>query len=270
MDKSFWVRVKEGDKGAFMGCVSMSLGFVAVFLSVFLISETFYTIKEYNNIGKYPTSIPVVGKGEVLAIPDIASFTYSVNTTAVKASDASNKASEINKTVLDYLKSKGVEEKDVKTISYSLYPDIEYITEPCAYGYGCPQKQNKKGFILNETIQVKVRNADVVEEILGGISETEVENVSNVTYTIDDEDSLKRQARDLAIQDAKAQAKVIADSLGVKIGDIVSYYEESPYQPYPYGGEGYSYDFAVKAVPAEVPKGEQEITATVNISFEIK
>ena len=56
---------------------------VFVLLAVFLGAETLNAIKEYSHIGTVPTStnaISVSGTGEVFAVPDIATFSFSVVT----------------------------------------------------------------------------------------------------------------------------------------------------------------------------------------------
>jgi uncharacterized protein YggE len=92
-------------------------------------------------------------------------------------------------------------------------------------------------------------------------------------FEIDDPEALKEQARREAIADAKEKAKRLAADLEVSLGKIVSFNENSN-NPQPY----YRNDFAMMAKSAvmedsfvpELPAGENDINATVTITYKIK
>lgn len=236
------------------------------FVGVKIASE----LKSMSYIGKsttMPNNINVFGKGEVVATPDIAMFSFTVSEEAAKVSDAQTKSAEKMASILAYIKKSGVEDKDVKTLSYDIYPRYDY-TNGTSY---IPGKQVLSGYVVSQTIQIKVRKLGDAGTLLSGIGEYGATNVSGLTFTMDNQDELVREARDKAIADARVQAEKLANALGVEIVGITSFYEQSPYQPMYYaakdmamGGE------AAVSNQVSLPTGESKITSNVTITYEIK
>src|SRR6187551_809643 len=86
--------------------------------------------------------------------------------------------------------------------------------------------------LSKQTIMVKVRDTNTTGAILDGLAKAGVTNVSGPNFTIDDEETIKAQARAKAIDDAKAKAEVLADQLGVRLGRIISFNESGNYPSY--------------------------------------
>ncbi len=83
---------------------------------------------------------------------------------------------------------------------------------------------------------------------------------------------LKDQARAKAIVNAREKAEVLAKQLGVNLGNVVSFSENSGGYPMMYAAK--AMDMAVGAsMPErapELPKGENKITSNVTITYEIR
>lgn len=251
--------------------VRKSVIVLLVILIAFAAVKTIAELKSFSFIGKATTMqnvINVTGKGEVLTTPDIATFSFTVSEEGLIVSNAQKAATDKMAKILDYVKQSGVEEKDVKTVSYDIYPRYDY------QGGMYPGKQILAGYVVSQTIQVKVRKMEDAGKLLSGIGEFGATNVSGLTFTVDAQDELAREARDKAIEDARTQAEALAKSLGVKLGNITSFYETTPYQPYPLY---YSKDAAmgmggsmVENQAATIPGGESKITSNVTITYEIE
>jgi uncharacterized protein len=239
---------------------------IAVSLVLFLLASAVNEVREYHYIGKspiYPATLPVTGKGEVFAVPNIASFSFSVIEQGKTVPEAQDKATEKNNDAISFLKGRGIEEKDIKTTGYNINPRYEYVQ---ATG-----RQNLVGYEVSQSVTVKVRKADTAGDVLAGIGGLGVSNVSSLDFTVDEQDELKRQARDMAIADAKEQAEKLAMQLGVRLGKIISYYEMEN-GPYPYyegmGGDMMKSAVAPRLAPTLNP-GQDKITSQVSISFEL-
>ena len=99
-----------------------ALGFLALFLLVSTISE----LKGLRFIGSgvaATNTISVSGEGEVFAVPDTATFSVTVREKAKEVKDAQDAATKKGNDIIAYLKQGGVEEKDIKTVDYSVNPD---------------------------------------------------------------------------------------------------------------------------------------------------
>lgn len=215
--------------------------------------------------------IEVSGEGEVLAKPDIGSFSFSVEAKGEDAATAQEQSAIATNAILTYLKEAGVEEKDVKTQDYNLRKNYRYEETLCLTGY-CPSNRVDDGYIVNQSVMVKVRDLDKAGEIIAGVGDKGATNISSLNFTIDDMDALEEEARAKAIADAKAKAERLADDLGVRIERIVSF-NESSYQPYA-ARAMMAMDMAVEesaeSMAPEIPVGENQVTKTVSITFEVK
>ncbi|OGI62561.1 hypothetical protein A2818_02400 [Candidatus Nomurabacteria bacterium RIFCSPHIGHO2_01_FULL_40_12] len=222
--------------------------------------------------------ITLSGHGEVQAVPDIANVYFTISKDAKTVKEAQEAVAKIEKAALDFLKEKGVADKDIKTENASFYPKYEYrydtkIMMPCNE-YGCPSRGGNNvivGYTASESVTVKVRNTDDAGVIMQGLGTVGVSNLSGPNFAIDDEDALKAEARKKAIDDARAKAKVLAKDLGVKLGRISNFSESGNYpMPMYYGKATMFADSGEESAPAEIPKGENTISSDVTITYEIR
>src|SRR6185369_11904667 len=110
---------------------NLFVAFLAL-LVVFMAGQSIASLKGLRFIGAEVTSnnvITVNGTGEVITVPDIATFTFSVTQEAAAVPDAQKKATDAMNAILAYVKKSGVEDRDVKTLSYNIYPRYEYHAE---------------------------------------------------------------------------------------------------------------------------------------------
>ncbi len=227
--------------------------------------------------GQYgPTTISVQGEGEVLAKPDIGTFSFSVRAEGVDAAAAQEASAEDTNAILAFLDSEGVEEKDVKTQNYNLNPKYRYEERVCVSGSFCPPGERViDGYEVNQSVTVKVRDLDAAGDLISGVGERGATNISSLQFTIDDESTLEAEARAKAIADAKTKAKLLAKDLDVKLVKIAGFYEENG----GFGGEMYfaesrtmNLEMAMDEAKfsPELPTGENMIRRVVNITYEVK
>ncbi len=246
-------------------------------LVLFLLGATLKIFKEYRYVGSGVTAtntITVSGQGEVFAVPDRATFTVTVREEAVEVADAQDKATEKINAIISYLKGAGVEEKDIKTVSYNVNPKYEWEQRACAAnGYCPPGNQKLVGFEVWQTLEVKVQDPKKAGELLTGVGGKGASEVSSLSFTIEDEDALKADARAEAIGDARTKAAELAKQLNVSLVRIVGFYEDTGGYPTPYyfgkGGDVAMSAEAVRVAP-ELPAGENKITSNVNVTYEIR
>lgn len=246
-------------------------------LALFLLVATVYGLKSYRFIGSgvsATNSITVSGEGEVFAVPDLATFSVTVRERDADVQSAQETATEKMNAIIAYLKGEGVEEKDIKTVDYSVYPQYEWIQDGvCSDRYCPPGRQELSGYEVAQTLSVKVRDTDKAGGLLSGVGELGVSEVSGISFTIDDEDALKAEAREQAIEEARGKAEELAAQLGVKLVRVVGFYEDSYGTPAPYyarGGIALDAAMSEKAVAPELPVGENKIQSSVNITYEIR
>ncbi len=250
-----------------------------IVLTVQVLVGIFTTVKNRGVMGGAENKIITLsGYGEVQAVPDIANIYFSINKEAKTVKEAQTLVAEVEKKAIDILKKEGIDDKDIKTINASFSPKYEYRYDsktsfPCGQ-FGCPPRPGSNvivGYISTESVTVKVRNTDNVGKIMQALGEIAVSELSGPDFSIDDEESLKAEARKKAIEDAKSKAEALAKDLGVKLGDILNFSESGNYvRPMMYTKMEMSTDSVGATAPAQLPKGENAISSEVTITYEIK
>ncbi|TSC57058.1 MAG: hypothetical protein Greene041679_471 [Parcubacteria group bacterium Greene0416_79] len=258
--------------------IKKSIVITLALLSLFLLAKFVGEVKAFRFIGSYPQGqsiISVSGKGEVVGVPDIATFSFSVTDESLVVKEAQDEAAKTTNAILAYLKENGVAEKDIKTSGYNLYPRYEYAKAAVAPAYYPVPQEGKRelvAYVVTQSVSVKVRDLGSAGKLLAGIGEIGATDVSGLSFDFDKRDELVREARDKAIKDARGEAGKLAQSLGVDLVRIISYSEGGYYpmygkammaEAYGRGGDG-------APVAPEIPVGEDKIVSTVSVTYEIK
>lgn len=270
----------NGMDGVQKNRLSKAILWTVILLAVFLGVQVLSSLKELSYIGKgvYPSNVIAVnGTGEVLAVPDIASFSFSVVEEGKTVRDAQDKATKKINSILDAVKAMGIEDKDIKTTGYSSYPKYDYQQTVCTMQYPsyCPPgKQVLNGYEVSQSVTVKVRNTDKAGEALTKVGELGAGNISGLDFVVDDMEKVRAEAREKAVADAKAKAKVLAKTLGVNLDTVVNFYENGDSQPpimYAMDAKMGGARVESQAVSApSIPTGENKIVSNVTITYEIK
>ena len=164
------------------------------------------------------------------------------------------------KAVFDGVKKTGVDEKDISTEQLSASPVYDWSNG----------KQDLKGYQAAQSLRVKVRNLDNVSNVLDAAVGKGANQVGGVQFTMDDPELLRAQAREKAITDAKAKAVKLAEQLGTHLGKLKGYTEGGGVTPpYPIMMGAMAKDSRAEYAPP-VPAGEQDITITVTLSYEVE
>jgi uncharacterized protein YggE len=245
---------------------------VLILLAIFLLALTWDKVFGRDINDPYGT-ITVEGTGTAAMVPDTARITFTVMESAAAVADAQTAATERTDAALAALEGMGIEERDVKTLSYNVSPKYEY-PQPC-YGMICPPVSSSPritGYDVSQTIEVKVRDTAKAGDVLAALGGLGVQNVSGPEFVVDDESAVKDEARAEAVAEARENAKELAKELGVRLGAVVSFSEMNAEQYYGYRG-GMGMDAAMSAVPQAaptLPTGENETEITVMVTYEIR
>lgn len=242
-------------------------------LALYLLAQTITLATDFGRSGAPATdTITVQGQGRATMAPDVARISFSVQNTAATVVLAQAATTKQANAAIELVKERGVEKKDIKTLSYNISPQYAYDRQ-CPAGALCPDYGGTPriiGYQVSETVQVTVRDLEKVGNLLAGLGELEVQNLNGPDFALDDSTAGYDAARADAITKARAQADLLAKQLGVRLGKIVNFSESSGGYPYPiaYGMGG---DMAVsKAETPNIPTGENTYNASVSITYEIR
>ncbi|MEK9176991.1 MAG: SIMPL domain-containing protein, partial [Patescibacteria group bacterium] len=142
--------------------------------------------------------------------------------------------------------------------------------QPCYTGYCPPSESRIIGYTESQTVEVKIRDLDLVGKVLANLGDTGVSNLYGPNFTIDDEEGVKAKARKSAIQNARTKANVLAKDLGVRIVRVVNFSESGG--PIWYGKTmvGDAMMESAGAPVPNIPAGENEIVVDVSVTYEIR
>lgn len=219
-------------------------------------------------------SFSVSAEGKVVAVPDVAQFSFGVKTEGGKniADLQSENAQKVNKAI-DFVKSNGVDAKDIKTTNYSLDPRYQYYdcSHPESSIAPCPPP-DIVGYTVSQTVSVKIRDFKKIGDILAGVIQSGANEVSSLSFTIDDSTLVQDQARNEAIAKAKIRALSVAKAGGFRLGRLLSIEESyTPSYRYDYLSAAKGIGGGETATPAPtIEAGSQEVTVTMTLRYEIE
>jgi len=239
-------------------------------IGILLVYGVFYmgtlirnNVKKYDFIGKadhMERTITVNGYGKVNGNNDIAVTTMGYSNTDKDVAKAQAENKKVMDQIYAELKKMGVEDKDLQS-NYTIYPDYNYTQD---------RGQELKGYRVSNSLTIKIRDLKKISTVLALAGKYGATEVSGLSFTIDEPENLKSQARDKALADVKVKAAHLANSLGMRLGGIVSYNEYEGdnvfYQPKmmysEVGGMG-------GGGPAAISGGSKDVSMNVTITFEV-
>ena len=215
-----------------------------------------------------PGQITVSGLGEVTAEPDLAVITTGVVTSAPTAREAVTANTQAMNGVLGRLKEMGIADRDLQTSDFSITPQYQHFRGQ--NGQPTPPPRIV-AYEVRNTLRVRIRELESTGAILDAVVSDGANQVNGIDFSIDDPTALMQKARRRAVSDARDRAEVLADSLGVALGRIVSVSEGQMRPPVPQPRMArMEMAMAADAGPVSVEAGEQLLTATVTITWEIE
>lgn len=249
--------------------VMLSLLVVLTIFILFLVVSTGVDIINKIKQGRYigqdvqlRNFITISGTGEIYALPDLGVINFTVIKEGKSVDKVVNESSEDMNSIIEALKNEGIEERDMKTTGFNIHPRYEYPDN----GLG---KRILAGYEASQQLEVKIRDLSKIGVIIQKATEAGANDIGQLKLTIDNQDEPQKQAREQAINKAKEKAQELTSQLGVKLGKIVSFNENSYISYY-----DSSYTMSAKgmggteAIP-DIQTGENKISVSVNITFEI-
>lgn len=210
-----------------------------------------------------PGRIAVTGEGRATAAPDMATIALAVTREGETAGEALNATSEAMTEVLAAMREIGLEDRDVQTNDVSLSPVYERDdgTRP---GRTRPEIV---GYTARNGVSVRVRDLDLLGTVIDRAVELGANEGGGLFFGNSDSEAMRREARMLAVEDARARAEAMASAAGVELGRIVSLQEGGGFSPAPRPFEARMVMDEAAAVP--IAAGESEIVERVSAVFEI-
>jgi len=253
--KSFW---PKWDDNKLFTVILAILGVYLIVLSGSMIRKN---IKEGNRVGLDPVAAPTItvdGQGKVTVAPNIATVQVGLLTEGTDVATSQEENSTKMNALLAELRKLGIADADMQTANYSIFPKYDY-TEG---------KTVLSGYQVSQNVTVKVRDIGKLSDVFGAAGRLGANQVSGPTFTFEDEEALREQARAKAIEAATEKLADLSRQLGVHPVRFISFSESSGAQP-PMFAEMRSLGVGGGGAP-EIQPGQLDVEVNVSITFEVR
>lgn len=207
--------------------------------------------------------VTVYGTGKVFLVPDVAYINIGVSSRGEKVKDTLADNNTKTEAVKKALVELGVEEKDIQTSSFNIYPQPQYDSAGTVIS---------TLYVVENTMYLTVRDLNKLGQMLDAAVTSGANNIYGIQFDILAKDKAQSEARKLAVADAKKQAEELATAVGGTLGEATivivssnSYPVMPNYASMGMGGGGYQ---SSGQVP--VSAGQLLLTIDVQITYELK
>lgn len=202
-------------------------------------------------------TVSVQGEGSVKGQPD--TFILVV-TASEQGSDVASMKEKVDAQISDLLAMAddlGIDDKHVTASSVRITPQWQYQPERKLLGYQ-----------VDRDVTFRVKGMDRYARLTDGVTKAGITNMRPGGAEISNADELTSQALKKAVADAQAKAKLLAEAAGRKLGQAITITSHSGPVP---GPVPMVRMMAAKAdSSSSYSAGQQDVTATVNITFELQ
>lgn len=206
-------------------------------------------------------SIEVYGNASIKVIPDIISFSLSIESTKDNVLTAKNENDRSVSKVLDVLKDRGVLEKDIQTGGIRIYKN------------SISDYENKKvnEYTVNNNIWFLLKDVSKYYEITTEIIKIEHVLITNSSFDYSNIIETRKHAREQALIAAKSKAVEMASLLDQDLGKPLTVTEEPVYDyfPSPFNSVTQQGTQNYTSTSYTLQEGTINVTAKVKIIFEL-
>jgi uncharacterized protein YggE len=208
----------------------------------------------------------VSGTGKVPVAPDLAVLNLGVEVNMTSVVDAQSRAAQAMDKVMQVLTSKGIIKADIQTQNYNIYQNSRWD--------GIKQENIYTGYKVSNMLSVKIRDlgsiSNVIDEVVtaGG----DVIRFQGINFSVEKPEQYYVQAREHAMQDARANAEKLASLAGAKLDKMTYVVENTGNQTYYSGGANSNVraPIALNAVDTPISIGQNDVVVTVTVAYSIQ
>lgn len=248
--------------------------FMSLRHSLTLIFVFFILLFAYSKFGpNLPISItsqekgqPLVveGTGKTTVVPDIAKVSLGIEESGTSLKAVQDSVNKRSQALNAELKKLGIDEKDIKTTSYNLYPEYNYEG----------QFPRVTGYRVSTNYEVKITDFDKVNDVLVTATSSGANIIGNVSFEVNEETRNEKlqEAREEAVGMARQKAEGLVKATGIHLGKIINVSEQEGFdygRPIPLLEKAGIGGDVVVSQP-EIQPGQTELSITVFLSFETR
>lgn len=202
-------------------------------------------------------TIVVAGTGRVSVVPDVADLRLGVAVTRPKIDSARSDAAAVMDTILAAIGDAGVPRRDVRTTLLSIQPQ---------YDYRDGRPPTLTGYALANMVEVTIRDLAKLGDVVDASLAAGASSMDGLAFRVADPAPAEREARQLAMADARARADVLANAGGLTIegvADIVEGGAVRPPTPFPKAERM----MLAADVATPIEAGALEVAVSVSVTY---
>lgn len=208
------------------------------------------------------TTFNTTGDAEITAVPDEAQVRLGIDVKRSTVVEAQSSANETINSISDAIKKLGIDKEDIQTQNYRVSPE---------YDYKSPERRIT-GYRVNTQIVVKITDFEKLNQVIDIATSLGANQVGGISFSLSEEkqDELKKEARKVAIAEAKDSAAELAKLAGIKLGRVVNVSEsEGGNYPQPiYARAEIAMDSGGPEEPTQIEPGSEIYRYSVTLSYE--
>ena len=224
---------------------------------------------QYYQFSGNQSGIWVTGQARISVPPDVAIVNLGVETQAATVSEARDQAARVMDAVFVAVRERGVEDRNVQTRSYNIYPRYEWgdVVENGVR----TSKQRVVGYQVTNTVTVKLVDLDRVGEIIDAVANAggDATRINGIAFTVENTAGMLETLREQAVTNAMEAAEQFATLTGVEMGTLVFITETGTNVPVG-ADSGRAEEGAAPAPTTPIATGELEMSMSVQAAFTIE
>lgn len=205
-------------------------------------------------------TIQVTGQANIAVPADLVKISFSVETEAPSAGDATEENASLMEGVVEAVRGSGIPGLDLETYGYVLRPEYEVARD----GSGT---RTITGYRVQNNLRVTLPDVDAAGQILDTAVRAGANRVANLQFEASDTKAARMEALRLAVLNAREQADAIASAMGVSLG-IALEVQGGVSAPNPRAPAGIMLRASAEAT-TPVEAGDQLVAASVTVTFRI-
>lgn len=156
--------------------------------------------------------VTVSGSGEIRVEPDIAIVGVGVEERAPTVDEARRRVNETVQAVLALTRRQGIPQEQVASAALMVRPDYQWL----------PENRGREllGYVVTRRMTIRLTEISGLGDLLEGVLKLGINQVDPPGFDTARRAEFERQALAAAALDARDRARVLADSLDMKIGAV--------------------------------------------------
>lgn len=224
----------------------------AATLAIFILP---FSLQAHSDTTPTQRYVEISGRGVIHETPDIAILSLTFSERHKQASYAKTTVDNQVEKFLGLSKQLNIKAKDIQAARISIYPEHDH-------------KNNRQliGYRVSRDVQVRIRDLLNYPKLLEGAVDIGATNTGQLQLDFSNRKALENKALQAAYRDARAQAQLLAEVSGDKLGKTLWIQASAGHTPVPMR-------MAIMAemkADASYPTGEMSLTRQVQVRFELQ